>query len=187
MPSARLTFRRTECETAIIEAIESTESSAAKGWFSSKFKKMAAYCRASVWTLLGVGHGTIGCGPSQVIYVVAAVVILWQIRGLHLNAPSASGYLVLGIEIFFAITLVLACVKLALGFREFHSQLHNEEYIPSKDPESGARADGGGGDERDDFEDFCRLQGFPLPGQPKSDAESDDEESGEMQRVELRF
>ncbi|XP_077501269.1 uncharacterized protein LOC144112065 [Amblyomma americanum] len=165
MPSARLTFSRTESETAIIEAIESTESSATKGWFNSKFKKMAAY----------------------VIYVVAAILILWQIRGLHLNAPSASGYVVLGIQIFFAITLVLACVKLALGLREFHSQLHNEEYIPSKDPESGASADGGGGDERDDFEDFCRLQGFPLPGQPKSDAESDDEESGEMPQVQLRF
>ncbi|XP_077501277.1 uncharacterized protein LOC144112074 [Amblyomma americanum] len=165
MPSARLTFRRTESETAIIEVIESTESSAAKGWFNSKFKKMAAY----------------------VIYVVVAIVILWQIRGLHLDAPSASGYIVLSIQIFFAITLVLACVKLALSFREFHSQLHNEDYIPSKDPESGASADGGGGDERNDFEDFCRLQGFPLPGQPKSDAESDDEESGEMQRVELRF
>ncbi|KAK8773951.1 hypothetical protein V5799_011504 [Amblyomma americanum] len=93
----------------------------------------------------------------------------------------------LSLLLFVILTLAPACVKLALGFRDFHSQLHNEEYIPSKEPASGAVKHGGGGDELDDFENFCRSQGFPLPGQTKSDSESDDEECGDMQGVEMHF
>ncbi|KAK8773959.1 hypothetical protein V5799_011512 [Amblyomma americanum] len=73
--------------------------------------------------------------------------------------------MLLSLRLFVILTLVPACVKLALGFRDFHSQLHNEEYIPSKVPASGAMKDGGGGDDMDDFVNFCRSQGFPLPGQ----------------------
>ncbi|KAK8773965.1 hypothetical protein V5799_011518 [Amblyomma americanum] len=95
--------------------------------------------------------------------------------------------MLLSLRLFVILTLVPACVKLALGFRDFHSQLHNEEYIPSKEPASGAMNAGGGGDDMEDFVNFCRCQGFPLPGQAKSDLESDDEEGGDMQDVELRF
>ncbi|KAK8773960.1 hypothetical protein V5799_011513 [Amblyomma americanum] len=95
--------------------------------------------------------------------------------------------MLLSLRLFVIVTLVPACVKLALGFRDFHSQLHNEEYIPSKELASGAMKIGGGGDDIEDFVNFCRCQGFPLPGQTKSDPESDDEECGDMQGVQLRF
>ncbi|XP_077508390.1 uncharacterized protein LOC144119708 [Amblyomma americanum] len=135
MPSARLNFRCTGSEAARVEAIESTGDGTAKGWLSSRFKKMAAY----------------------VIYVAAAALILWQSRSLHINELSASGCMLLSQRLFVILTLVLICVKLALGFRDFHSQLHNEEYIPSKGTASGAIKDGDGGDDMDDFEDFCRC------------------------------
>ncbi|KAK8773962.1 hypothetical protein V5799_011515 [Amblyomma americanum] len=125
-----------------------------------------------------VSATNIECGPSQVIYVAAAALILWQNRSLHINELSASGYILLSQRLFVIVTLVLTCVKLALGFRDFHSQLHNEEYIPSTGTASGAMKDGGGGDGMEDFANYCRSQGFPLPGQSKSDPESDDEECG---------
>ncbi|KAK8769876.1 hypothetical protein V5799_013670 [Amblyomma americanum] len=93
--------------------------------------------------------------------------------------------MLLSLRLFVILTLVLACVKLALGFRDFYSQLHNEEYIPSKVPASGAMKDGGGGVGMEDFANYCRSQGFPLPGPSKSDPESDDEDCGYMQGVEL--
>ncbi|KAK8773949.1 hypothetical protein V5799_011502 [Amblyomma americanum] len=95
--------------------------------------------------------------------------------------------MLLSLRLFVILTLVRTCGKMVLGFRDFHSQLHNEEYIPPKEPASGAMKDGGRGDELDDFVNFCRSQGFPLPGQTESDPESDDEECGDMQGVELRI
>ncbi|KAK8773955.1 hypothetical protein V5799_011508 [Amblyomma americanum] len=90
------------------------------------------------------------------MYLVAAALILWQSRSLHSKPLSATGYMLLSLRLFAILTLMPACVKLALGFRDFHSQLHNEEYIPSKVPASGAMKDGGGGDGMDDFVNFCR-------------------------------
>ncbi|KAK8773958.1 hypothetical protein V5799_011511 [Amblyomma americanum] len=93
----------------------------------------------------------------------------------------------LSLRLFVILPLVWTCVKLALGFRDFYSHLHSEEYIPSKEPASGALKHGGGGDKLNDFENFCRSQGFPLPGQTKGDSESDDEDCGDMQGVELHL
>ncbi|KAK8773956.1 hypothetical protein V5799_011509 [Amblyomma americanum] len=95
--------------------------------------------------------------------------------------------MLLSLRLFVILTLVPACVKLALGFRDFHSQLHNDEYIPSKVPASGAMKEGGEGDDIEDFVNFCRCQGFPLPGLTKSDPESEGVEGGDVQGVELRF
>ncbi|KAK8773957.1 hypothetical protein V5799_011510 [Amblyomma americanum] len=93
--------------------------------------------------------------------------------------------MLLSLRLFVILTLALACVKLALGFHDFYSQLHNKEYIPSKEPASGAMKIGGGGVGMEDFANYCRSQGSPLPGQSKSDPESDDEDCGYMQGVEL--
>ncbi|KAK8773952.1 hypothetical protein V5799_011505 [Amblyomma americanum] len=93
--------------------------------------------------------------------------------------------MLLSLRLFVILTLVLACVKLALGFSDFYSQLHNEECGPSKEPASCAMKIGGGGVGMEDFANYCRSQGFPLPGQTKSDQESDDEECGYLSGVEL--
>ncbi|XP_050052246.1 uncharacterized protein [Dermacentor andersoni] len=149
MPFMRLSFSRTESEAAIIEAVNAAEKTTSPGWFNPKCKRATVYA----------------------IYMVSVVVILWQSRGLHPDAPTASGYLLLSFRVFVVLTLVLASVKLFFNLRDFYSQLHSEEYLPPKEAPDVSKLDGGRGDEQDDFVDFCRREGFPLPEEQRKPEE----------------
>ncbi|XP_065282601.1 uncharacterized protein [Dermacentor albipictus] len=181
MPFMRLSFSRTESEAAIIEAVNAAEKTTSPGWFNPKCKRAAIYVFMQEVSLrvcsntseLGVSPktGRPGTACAQAIYMVSVVVILWQSRGLHPDAPTASGYLLLSFRVFVVLTLVLASVKLFFNLRDFYSQLHSEEYLPPKEAPDVSKQDGGRGDEQDDFVDFCRREGFPLPEEQRKPEE----------------
>lgn len=118
----------------------------------------------------------------QTVYLVAVGVILWQSHGLQPDPPTVVGHLLVCLRVAVVLCLVYASVKLFFSLKDFYSHLHNENYIPSPDKERRLDAEvvegggGGGDDERtgraledDDFEEFCRREGFPLPERVKAE------------------
>ncbi|XP_064457139.1 uncharacterized protein LOC135367985 [Ornithodoros turicata] len=117
-----------------------------------------------------------------VMYIGAVIVILWQTRTLYPETPTVGGYILVCVKIFFILLVVVSSIKLFFCLKDFYSSLHNEDYIPS--PSKPARkyhGDGGHGDvsvkeedeaadiEDDDYEEFCRREGFALPKREKAE------------------